>query len=358
MTIYVLLAIFLVVLGIGFEALNMYTKDSLNKSLPNYICIVPSFIAVFFVSAFRGDFMTDYVNYRNLFNNLASFSFTELFNYDYNIEFGYIIFNGIIQIFTDDPLYLFIITTLIILICFYHQFSHYSTNLWLSVLMFVTVGSYYASFNITRQILVVAILFAGSKYLYERKLFKYLLVVLLAFTFHKSALIMVPFYFILNFRINPRNLFLFFSISTILVFFFDCFLDIVQNFVYDNYTENAYGMTGQAAAKTVLPVAFFIFSLLNVKKLDSNNAMHRIWFNAIFFYALFNILALQVEMVERIGRYFAPYALLLIPFLFSKMQNKYLRFIYMMVLVFMLILYNFVILNDSSFDPYYFMWDN
>src|SRR5699024_6277276 len=66
MTIYVLLAIFLVVLGIGFEALNMYTKDSLNKSLPNYICIVPSFIAVFFVSAFRGDFMTDYVNYRSL----------------------------------------------------------------------------------------------------------------------------------------------------------------------------------------------------------------------------------------------------------------------------------------------------
>src|SRR5699024_9977340 len=133
-------------------------------------------------------------------------------------------------------------------------------------------------------------------------------------SFHKSALIMIPFYFILNFRINFRNLFLFFVTSTILVFFFDGFLDFAQKFVYENYTEDAYGMTGQAVAKVVLPVAFLIFSLLNIKKLDTNNSMHRIWFNAVFFYALFNVLALQVEMVERIGRYFAPYTLLLIPY--------------------------------------------
>jgi len=357
MTIYISLAILLVVLGVGFEALNMYTKDNFNKPLPNYTYIIPSFVAVFFVSAFRGDFMTDYVNYRNRFNSLLSIDFFDLFKYEHNIEFGYVLLNGFIQLFTDNSLYLFVITTIIILVCFYHQFSKYSTKIWLSLLMFITVGSYYASFNITRQIMVAAILFAGSKFLYERKLFKYILVVIVAFMFHKSALIMIPFYFILNFRINFRNLFLFFATSTILVFFFDGFLDIVQNFVYDNYTEDSYGMTGQSVAKTVLPVAFFIFSLLNVRKLDSNNAMHRIWFNAIFFYSLFNVLALQVEMVERIGRYFAPYALLLIPYLFSKMQNKYLRFIYMMALIFMLVLYNFVILNDSTFDPYYFIWD-
>src|SRR5690625_103223 len=357
MTIYISLAILLVVLGVGFEALNMYTKDNFNKPLPNYTYIIPSFVAVFFVSAFRGDFMTDYVNYRNRFNSLLSIDFFDLFKYEHNIEFGYVLLNGFIQLFTDNSLYLFVITTIIILVCFYHQFSKYSTKIWLSLLMFITVGSYYASFNITRQIMVAAILFAGSKFLYERKLFKYILVVIVAFMFHKSALIMIPFYFILNFRINFRNLFLFFATSTILVFFFDGFLDIVQNFVYDNYTEDSYGMTGQSVANVVLPVSFLIFSLFNIKKLDTNNSMHRIWINAVFFYALFNVLALQVEMVERIGRYFAPYALLLIPYLFSKMKNKHLRFIYMMVLIFMLVLYNFVILNNSTFDPYYFIWD-
>src|SRR5699024_10398344 len=264
-----------------------------------------------------------------------------------NIEFGYILLNRVIGIFTNNPDYLFAVTTLIILYGFYHQFNRYSINIWISVLMFVTVRSYYASFNITRQILAVAIVFIGSKHLYERRFFKYMLFVFLAFLFHKSALIMIPFYFILNFRVNLRNLFLFSVGSIAVIFLFQDILSLLQNIgIYDNYTEQAYGMWGQAVANVVLPVAFLIFALLNIKKLDPNNNMHRIWFNATIFYAVFNILALQIEMVERIGRFFAPFPLLLIPFIFSKMQNKYLRVIYMTVLIVTLVTYNYVILSD------------
>lgn len=357
MGIYILLATALIILGLSFESINSVLEPK-QKKLSNYFFIVPSFVIIFFVSAFRGDFMTDYVNYRNLFDNLSSLRFKELFQHEYNIEFGYVLLNGFIQFFTDDSLYLFIVTTLIILIGFYYHISKYSVNLWLSILMFVTIGSYYASFNIVRQILASAIIFAGSKFLYERKFFKFLFVVILASLFHQSSLIMIPFYFILNFRINFRNLLLMLIGSILTVTYFNEILSFAQRFVYSNYTDEAYGMTGQTVANIVLPVALLVFSLFHVNKLDSkNNSMHRVWFNAIIFYAVFNILGLQVLMMERLGRFFSPYALLLIPFIFSKMQNKHLRFIYIMVLIFMLILYNFVILYDSTFDPYYFIWD-
>ena len=357
MEMYILLAASLIILGISFESINSALESKVQKKLPYYFFIIPSFALVFFVSAFRGDFMTDYANYRDRFDSLSMYSFTDLFRYDFDIEFGYVLLNGLIHLFTDNSVYLFMITTLIILIGFYYQISKYSVNIWLSILMFVTIGSYYASFNITRQILATAIIFAGSKFLYERKFLKFLLVVILAALFHQSSLIMIPFYFILNFRINYRNLLIMLVGSAIVVMYFDSILSFAQKFVYSNYTEQAYGMTGQSFTNVILPIALLVFSLFHVKKLDSKNNMHRIWFNAIIFYAVFNILGLQVLMMERLGRFFAPYALLLIPFIFSKMQDRHLRFVYTLCLIVLLVAYNLVILYDSTFDPYYFIWE-
>lgn len=357
MSVYLITSITLVLLGLIYEAVNSLTKQEFNKGLPTYFYVAPSFILLFFISAFRGDFTTDYTNYANRFESIEYYSFLDIIKYDFNIETGYLIMNKVISLFTSNPVYLFALMTLIILICFYYQFNKYSVSVWLSVLMFVTAGSFYASFNISRQIVAVAIIFMGSSFLYNRKMIKYFLVVIFASFFHITSLIMIPFYFILNFRINLRNLLLFALGSAIIVYNFNSIVDFVQLFIYDNYTENSYGMTGQKITNSVIPIAFLLFSIYHVRKLDSKNTMHRIWLNATIFYAVFNILGLQIEMVERISRFFAPYALLLIPFIFSKMHNKYLRFIYMMILIFMLVLYNYVILADSVFDPYYFIWD-
>lgn len=357
MLVYLSVSIALLLLGLAYESINSITKVRYNKVIPVATFTIPSFILLFVISAFRGDFTTDYKNYTGLFDLYNRYSFSELLTAGFQNEIGYIYLNKIIGLFTTDALYFFLITTFVILFGFFHHFKKYSVNLWLSVLMFVTVGSYYASFNITRHIFAVAIVFIGSRYLYERKFFKWVLVVLLAALFHKTAIIMIPFYFILNFRIKLKNWVIIVIGSAIVILFFDNIVDFAQQYFYEQYTDDSYGMWGQAVTNIVLPVAFLIFSLFNINKLDPENNIHRIWFNAGIFYAFFNILALQVEMVERLGRYFAPYSLLLIPFIFSKMQNKHLRFVYSMVLIFLLILYNYVILSGSVFDPYYFIWE-
>src|SRR5690625_2779375 len=268
MSTYLIISISLLIMGLWFESINSINEIRNRKRLPNYLFILPSFTLLFFFSAFRGDFNPDYTNYTTIFQLINSYSFIDAFKVGIDIEFGFLLFNRLIGVFSSNVIYLFIITSFVILIGFYHQFNRYSASIWLSVLLFVTAGSFYASFNITRQMLAVAIIFAGSKYLYERKFFKYLLIVFSAFLFHKSALIMIPFYFILNFRIKFRNLLLF-SIGTIILFLsFDRVLDFVQMFVYDNYTEYAYGMTGQKFTKSTLPIALMIFSFFHIRKLD------------------------------------------------------------------------------------------
>ncbi|MEI3611407.1 EpsG family protein [Pseudogracilibacillus sp. SO30301A] len=357
MKIYLFVVITLILLGLAFKIVNMVTEQELQQKLPTYFYIIPSFVLLFFISTFRGDFTTDYKNYSDLFSLYNKYSFIDLLNADFQNEIGFIYLNKITGLFTDDVIYFFAIMTFVILFGFFHHFKKYSVNLWLSVLMFVTAGSYYASFNITRHIFAVAIVFVGSKFLYERKFFKWVLVVIIASLFHKTAIIMIPFYFILNFRIRIRNWILIVIGSVITILLFDNIVQFAQQYFYEQYTDDSYGMWGQAITNAVLPISFLTFCLFNIKKIDPKNTIHRIWFNAVIFYAFFNVLALQVEMVERIGRFFAPYALLLIPFFFSKMQNKHLRVIYMLVLIFTLVLYNYVILADSVFDPYYFIWD-
>lgn len=359
MTIYLVTSISILIMGLLYEAVNSAAADLNRNKFPISFFVVPSFILLFYISTFRGDFTTDYTNYSILFDIYNSYDFFDIFTAGFYQEIGYVFMNRVIGLFTTNQIYLFAVTTIIILFGFYHHIVKYSTNVWLSVLMFVTVGSYYTSFNITRQILAAAIIFIGSRFLYERKFFKFLFVVILASLFHKTALIMIPFYFILNFRIKLRNILLVLAGFAFVAYFFQDILNILQSIgLYDNYTENSYGMTGASFANALLPIALAIFALFHSKKLDSkNNNMHRIWFNATLFYAAVNTLSLQIQMVERISYFFAPYALLLIPFIFSKMKNKYLRVIYMMVLVALLILYNYVILTDSVFDPYYFIWD-
>lgn len=357
MAIYLIVSISLVILGLAYESFNYITIHTYNKKTPAYFFIIPSFLLLFFISTFRGDFTTDYKNYTNLFELYNKYSFSELFNAGFQNEIGFIYLNKIIGIISEDVTYFFAIMSLIILFGFFYHFKKYSVNLWLSVLMFITAGSYYASFNITRHIFAVAIVFVGSKFLYDRRFLKWVLVVILASLFHKTAIIMIPFYFILNFRINIRNWILIAIGSVITILLFDDIVMFAQQHLYEQYTEDSYGMWGQAITNVVLPLAFLVFSLLNIKKLHPNNNKHRIWLNAVIFYAFFNLLALQIEMVERLGRFFAPYALLLVPYILSRIQNNHLRFFYMMLLIATLILYNYVILSDSVFDPYYFIWD-
>ena len=359
MTIYLVISISLLFMGLLYEVMNSTTTKLYRRGTPKLFFIIPSFILLFFISTYRGDFTTDYINYSNLFHTYNYYSFSDIFTAGFYQEIGYVFLNKLIGVFSTNEIYLFAVTTLIILFGFYHHISRYSVNIWLSILMFVTVGSYYTSFNITRQILAASIIFFGSRFLYERKFFKFVLIVILASLFHKTALIMIPFYFILNFRIRFSNIFFVLIGSSLVFYFFQDLLYLLQNLgIYDNYTDSSYGMTGASVANAVLPIAFALFAIIHSKKLDSkNNNMHRIWFNATIFYAVINTLSLQIQMIERLSYFFAPYSLLLIPFLFSKMKDKNLRFIYMMVLIALLIIYNYAILVDSVFDPYYFIWD-
>lgn len=358
MGVYIFVNIFIILLAILFFCVAKKSSEvNINNNhndIRSKLFASISFFMLLIISGFRGDFTSDYKSYSDLFSYVNTFSFREIFEMNFFMEKGYIMLNKIIGIFSENSIYLMVTISFIILILFFREFRRESSYVWFSVLLFINIGSYYTSFNITRQILATAIVFAGSKFLYERKFIKYLIIVVIAALFHKTALIMIPFYFILQNKFRGKTIFFVFLALLILTIYIDRFMDLIQRYFYIGYT---YGIVGRNITNVVVPLAIFIFVLFYLNLVDLNKNRNNILVNAVLFYVFFSILGLRVQILQRFAEFFSPYALILIPNIVSQIKDKYLKKGYVIIIIiFFLVMYNYVTLSGTGYDPFYFIW--
>lgn len=114
-------------------------------------------------------------------------------------EPGFRIFSVLIKTYIsqDYQVWLFIIAS-ISGICIMYPLYKYSCNYGMSVFLFMVSCQFIWLLNGMRQFLVAAILFACTPLILNKKPISYIIIVLILSTFHKSALIMIPAYFIVD----------------------------------------------------------------------------------------------------------------------------------------------------------------
>ncbi len=333
-------------------------RNKVHRNTVKNVYLFTSGLWLVLFAGFRGDFTSDYKNYAWLFRYYNQFDFSQILERQFGQEIGYVFINRLIGVFSNNVVWVMLITSCLIVVLFLMEIRRDSVYVWLSVFMFVTIGQYFTSFNLIRQILAAAIVFSGSKYMYERNFIRYFLVVILAALFHKTALIMIPFFFVLNLRFNITKLLLILLGLAISMSSIESILRFVQLQFYDHYIEGSYGMTGFGFNSIVLPLAILFFILFHYPKLDcSNNQKVNLWVNAVIFYVFFTLLGLQVMMIQRLSHFFAPYVLLLVPYIIGKVNNVRLRVIYFYGFVAASIAYSYVTLSGSGYDPFYFFWN-
>ena len=144
---YLILNIIVIMLALTSFGFN--NKRTLNtKSVGNerhYIFLVLSFTSLFFLSAFRGDFTSDYKHYVNLFHYYNSFAFDFIMLSEFYQEPGYVVLNWLLGLITDNATSMIALSSAIILYAHFKQFKNYSAYIWLSVLLFINIGPYYDS---------------------------------------------------------------------------------------------------------------------------------------------------------------------------------------------------------------------
>jgi len=220
----------------------------------NYLIFL-SFLFPVLLGSLRYGVGTDYSNYVILFNNFSKLPLEQfIYSNANNIEPGLYVVARIANIFPYAiNLYFGLITfgTLFFLYLGLRRFriSYLPIALLLYYLMLFPI-----SFNAVRQMLAVSIFFYATSFIYQKKLFKYVCLILLAALFHKSAILLIPVYIVgiilpPKFRINTRTfVIILLTLSAVIVtgqymFTFLLNLSLLEKYSkYQYYSESATGL--------------------------------------------------------------------------------------------------------------------
>ncbi len=159
------------------------------------IAVFLSFLPMFLVSALRFHVGGDYVGYERIFRNVQEGT-------DIYAEPGFGLLNKLVIWYSGDIQWVYALSAAVTLILLFYGIYRYSPSPAMSLYLFVTMGYFFSSFNILRQFIAVSILFAGFRFLKEGRFVPYLALVLVAMTFHKTAIVMIPLYFLVRLRLK------------------------------------------------------------------------------------------------------------------------------------------------------------
>lgn len=251
---------------------------------------------------------------------------------DQRFEPAYFYLEKGLAMLSDNYQMIFVATSLLIIALFCLTFWMYSCNVYLTSILFVLLGQYYCSMNFVRQTLAAVICMLALKYLQNKKFIPYLLVVLVAACFHKSALIMIPFFFVNLIPITKVILTIYAVISVGIYHFSEEILSIVTKFYYQSYGETSKHITSTFEWPfTIAMLVLFLVIFLNNDKLLRQDKKNYIYINYAFFALFFTLMGTKHSILDRFSLYFTltyPISLALIwtemkkDFIDRKLENK------------------------------------
>lgn len=350
MEIYLISVIIIYILTTLSKSIEKKQKK-LSNILLGVAILIPTIIA-----GIRYNVGTDYFNYIAWFEQYI----------DHNIYFsskdlGFVFFIKFIQIFTENYMWLFMVSALIInsLIFFFIKKNTREYNL--GYTLYFTLYSYYSSLNITRQWIAISIFLIALNFAFENKKMKSCLLILLASTFHKTALFLLPFVFIPNMKINKKNMLIVFSTIIVVLLSFENVVMKISRYInltqYLNYLKDQ-GTSGGGYAYLVFGLGTLIGMIILKKqytRLIQKNSGH-FWMVCIL--VVFSFFGPINFIFDRLTSYFVPILYVCIPNLIcltnDKRQQQFLNFF--IAVISYIYMYRCLLNNGGQVVPYQTLW--
>ena len=323
MAVYIITAIDLLLFALVSEI-----KAIKNNGIFKTILLGLGCFQLFFITGFRLNTGYDYPAYARMFINSIKKPLSEL-AVDVH-EKGYLLLSRYIQLFTKDFQVIFLVTAFFTFILIGIILYKYSPNPSLGLLFFYLFAYVFAAMCFVRNMFAAVICLFIYKYIREKSFLRYLTIVLLASTFHFSALFMIPFYFILKIKFNYITLAVYTVIGGILFAFSNPIMLTITKYIYTAYNpENSPHMFNGIPLLYMLLIltGVFIPALLMRKEIEKESPWKTTLISASFFGLYFTIIATKHSILGRFGEYFGPIVvLLLLPEIFTllirKIKNK------------------------------------
>lgn len=254
-----------VLLSLMLSFIGCKMKNKKHALVFKFLSILPFFL----ISAFRYNVGTDYD-----FRYVSSFYYLKMGKSIPNLELGYKLLNKLILLFTSNFIWIFIITSFLIIFPIFYTFFKKSKNPILSIALFFLGGFFFQSLNMLRQYISIAIVFLSVDDLYNKKYKRFILSIVIAYFFHSISIIYLILIFIKNKIILSPKIVM--PISILVIIFKNYLLKllyIIFSFTkYKVYFDSKYNVSQLKVSLFVFNVIIYLilYYLYKQKKKENN----------------------------------------------------------------------------------------
>ena len=310
---------------------------------------------------------TDWINYKEYYKEI-------LRGDDLTLEYLYVFLNHVIAYFKLAYPCLFITLAFIHINCLYRFLLEHRKILFWGILLFFVGGPFISTLNIMRQATAFLFFILSIKYIKQHDWKRYIIMILIAYGFHSSSIILLPLYFVnridkrfVSYKFSLAFLFLIsiFIGKYVMGFLLDLFFSNVSSLQYSRYEEVvsdsnlSYGLGFLVIKLVDFLLIFFASKLSNYNK---NKEFDIIWWIYFIGVLVFN-LGLSNELVIRFSYCMVSLRFIVLAYLCNYAYNKVQSHIYITLTTSVIILLNFLLFysaiakSHSGCSPFEFFFN-
>lgn len=321
-------------------------------------------ITLFVIMGFRHEYVgLDTTQY------LARYHSTVYFDWDYFLqwelwleqELGFTLLGKILyELHVPDWLYLMLYAAFIT-ICISKLIYKWCKNPFWGFYLHTTIGLFTMSMSGIRQSIACCICWFGIDCILEKKPIKFFLLVLLAATFHQSAIFFVVFYFARYININKTSGWIISCFSVACIVLRPILVPILDYFMPAKYV--VYGMVSDrypinpllVAVALLIPVFCLFFWERRKIKDEQDDQFQSLCFAGSFAFAVIQVLSLSSNMIGRMNFYFYIFNAILLGNVITDIEDRNTRYV-MSFFAMLFPGYMFFKSHSLGIAPYYFFW--
>lgn len=334
--------------------LGSLKRNSLKSNF--YVVFFSILTLILFQSLRKSTIGIDVVTYLNFFERLSTENIENFQDEYYSLEVGYLYFNKFIGLLTsDNQLFLGVISAAIFLPIGYVIYKN-SVNVYLSIIALVTLGIFNFSFSGLRQSIAIGLVFLSYEFIKKRKLLWFILIVLLASSFHKSALVFLAAYPLYSLKIKKKHFLIVLVLIAVIFSLKSFLLRFFISTAFEKYDNSE--LLVETGAYTMFFVMLFIYSLsVFIKNQAVSSEKFDSFSNYMLVAVIIQIAASESQIAMRAGYYYYIFVILLLPEMINSLKYaKIKKGLIFVALVFCLIFYYYTT-YASVLNPFLFYWE-
>ncbi|WP_163407808.1 EpsG family protein [Flavobacterium ajazii] len=329
-----------------FVLIFLFFKEggNINEKKTNFNIRFFTIVLFLFFIGLRGHIYSDWYSYYPKFENLPTLwngnIIKELSTGE--MEPGFIFYSILIKSFFPNYFVWVFINTGIDLWVLDKVFKTQAKYYVLAFIVFFVMNGLFIEFNLYRNSKSIILFLLSLQYLKNRKFIPYFFINLLGITFHFSAILFIPLYFILNKDIPRFIVWSIFIISNIVFIFHVKWINFILGdlltLINISMISDKMALHSDFSTEVVFSIGYlerifsFVFFTIYYHRLVEKNSMNRIFYNVYLIYFIFILNFSEISVFsERFSVLFVFSYWILYPNIYSLIKSKQNKYIFLIL---------------------------